>query len=708
MIESSFVKSLAGTICVSLWFFFMPEVSAASYEFVDLESVFSKPLQAIRVEPLAIILASSPQRFGGLSQTQQDALQKEFVYQTSVRVTGKDYYRLAMGNFDSTEKARAALEKLKPVFVDAWIYQRSIPERQQIRKFLEESGISQENEANINQPAETNEMQTDTADSLLLSARQAFLNEDYARVIALTEKISAEYRSAGATENLPQIRESLELAGATRERQAELAGSIGERRARLNQAVALYETALDTDPPQEVSTRISNRLQGIRTMSVEPRARLPEADKKTVAGWDYRGSLYQYYRDDIIEGLTEESDGPESVNRLFVTNVGLQAARRTDADLWVIGFDGNLINDLQDNETDSSVSNASISYSTEDLRVVGGRQNRTLTGVNQRFDGLSYGDTSHSSFQMAYALGYLVQSYYDNVDTDHPFYGVNFSFSPSDTVDVTLFFVEQEISGLTDRQSVGSEIEYRDDVSFIYGVIDYDTFYDDLNNLTLIANYRYSPEWDFNLTATYGYYPTLSTLNALQGQAANSISDLKDRLSDDQIYQLAQDRTSRATNLYFGSTYQIDNDRQIYFDFSVFNLDGNDESDGVLAFDDTDSTQVSLDYSVRGFFSADDYSTVGMRLLTSSTSDAQSVHLRTRLPGYLGLIYDPRVRLENRQGKEGRPDQWIVDTALKLTYQATRKLNFETDFGIEYSDLDLPDLDRQITYRLYAGYTYFF
>ena len=224
----------------------------------------------------------------------------------------------------------------------------------------------------------------------------------------------------------------------------------------------------------------------------------------------------------------------------------------------------------------------------------------------------------------------------------------------------------------------------------------------------MISNYRYTPQWDFNLTASYGYSPTLSTLNALQGQAAVSIDNLKDRLTDDQIYQLAQDRTSRATNLYFGSTYQIDSDRQFYFDFSTFYLDATDESDGVLAIDDTDHTPASLDYSVRGYFLDDDYSTIGVRLVNSTSSDTQSVRLRSRFPGYLGLIYDPRVRLENRQGKDGRPDQWIFDTALKLTYRATRKLNFETDFGIEYSDLDLPELDRQITYRLYAGYTYFF
>jgi len=709
MIDCRLIKSLAGVIWVSLWFVFMPEASAASYEFVGLETVFSKPLQATRVESLAIVLASSPQRFSGLSQTQQDALQEQFVYQTRVKTKGRAYYRLALGNFQSTAEARAALGKLKPLFVDAWIYQRSNSERRQIRTFLEDSGVNQGAEAGNKQHAETNEIQADTADSLLLTARQAFLDENYARVISLTEKISAEYWSAGATENLPQIRESLELAGTTRERQAELAGSLGERRARLNQAVVLYETALDTDPPEEVSTRISNRLQGIRTMSIEPRARLAEAETKPGEdGWDYRGSLYQYYRDDIVDGLNDDDDGPESVNRLFVTNVGLQMARRTEADVWAIGLDASLINDLQEDETDSSVSNANISYTTEDLRLVGGRQNRTLTGLNQRFDGISYKDTSRSAFQMAYALGYLVQSYYDDVDTDHPFYGVNVSFSPYDAVDVDLYFVEQEISGLTDRQSVGSEIEYRNDVSFVYGIIDYDTFYEDLNSLTLISNYRYSSQWDFNLTASYGYSPTLSTLNALQGQAAVSIDNLKDRLTDDQIYQLAQDRTSRATNLYFGSTYQIDTDRQFYFDFSTFYLDATDESDGVLAIDDTDHTQASLDYSVRGYFLDDDYSTIGVRLVNSTSSDTQSVRLRSRFPGYLGLIYDPRVRLENRQGKDGRPDQWIFDTALKLTYRATRKLNFETDFGIEYSDLDLPELDRQITYRLYAGYTYFF
>ena len=125
MTDRRLIKSLAGIIWVSLWFIFMPEVLAASYEFVGLQIVSGEPAEAVRVQPLAIVLDSSAQPYTGLSSIQQDTLQGQFVYQTKVKVKGKTYHRLALGNFASTADAKAALTKLKPVFVDAWIYQRS-------------------------------------------------------------------------------------------------------------------------------------------------------------------------------------------------------------------------------------------------------------------------------------------------------------------------------------------------------------------------------------------------------------------------------------------------------------------------------------------------------------------------------------------------------------------------------------------------------
>jgi hypothetical protein len=255
---------------------------------------------------------------------------------------------------------------------------------------------------------------------------------------------------------------------------------------------------------------------------------------------------------------------------------------------------------------------------------------------------------------------------------------------------------------------VGSEVQYRWDAGYAYTLVDYDVFYEELNNIMLISNFRYNEQWDFNLNLGYGYSPSLSTVNALYGQTADSIKELEKTLSNDQIYQLARDRTSRAANLYFGSTYQIDTDRQLYFDLSVFSLNETETSDGVLKTPQTNDVQLSMDYSVNGFFGDNDYTSLGFKIRNSDQSESQSAQLRSRFPGYLDLIYDPRFRLERRKVKDTGVDQYILNPSMKLIYRATKHLNFETDLGIEYSDLDLPDLNRQIAYTVYMGYTYFF
>ena len=262
--------------------------------------------------------------------------------------------------------------------------------------------------------------------------------------------------------------------------------------------------------------------------------------------------------------------------------------------------------------------------------------------------------------------------------------------------------------GLTDRQAIGSEFQLQNDAGFIYGIIDYDVFYGDLNNITFISNYRYDQQWSFNLTLGRLNSPLLSTANALQGQTAESIDELGETFSQDEIEQLAEDRTSKSETLYFGTSYIIDSKRQLNVDFSVLNLDATKSSGGVDTIPSSTDVQLSLDYSVAGFFSAKDYSSIGVRLSDLESSEIQSLRLRSRFPGNGGLIYDPRIRLDHRQSTATGIDQYILAPSIKLRYRATKKMNIEADFGIEYSDLDLPDFDQQIAYSLFIGYTYFF
>lgn len=656
------------------------EAMAADYEILAIESVFLKPTAIKRMQARAIVVTSTRQRINKLPRNTRDALKGHFVYQTRVKVKGTIYYRLVLGNFATASDAQIALKKLKPVFANAWIYQRSIAERQQLERFLQSTSNNRKTAPEVVAPA--------TSEELLATARQAFLDQNYARVVSISNKIV----SGGEME---QVQAALELAGTARERQR-----------RFAQAMVLYETLLDTDPPEEVAARINSRMEGIRTMSLQPKARLQASEKKPEDDdWIFRGALQQYYRDDLIERPDEDS---ESVIQVLVTDVDMHIQRRRDQSTLAIEIDAGLVADLLEDQADSRISRANLSYTRDNFRIIGGRQHGSVKGVFGRFDGFTYSDLSRSGYQTSYFIGSLAESAYDGVETERPLLGANLDFSPWNWLDVSLYLVHQEISGLTDRQAIGTEFQMQNDVGFIYGIVDYDVFYEDLNNITLISNYRYDSQWAFNLTLGRANSPAMSTLNALQGQATSSIEDLGDRFSNDQIYQLAQDRTSKANSIYFGSVYSIDSNRQLNIDFSYFDLDATTTSGGVSAISSTSDMQISADYSVSNFFSLNDYTSLGIRLSDSDTSEIQSLRFRSRIPGDGGMSYDPRLQLDFRQSSSSGLDQTIIKPSIKLRYRSSRKLSLEADLGIEYSDLDLPDFDKQIAYSLYLGYAYFF
>jgi tetratricopeptide (TPR) repeat protein len=628
---------------------------AVGYEFVAVENLFVNPPQAMQAQPGAIVITSSRQRFESLPGNTRRALQDYFVYQTRVRVNGTIYFRLVVGNYRNAIDAEAVLNKLKPTFANAWVYIRTEAERQGLDAFLKNVGDEERVEPDTIVP--------ETAELLLARARQQFIDQDYTRVITTTDRILNQG-------SLDQVRAALELAGTARERQGKYA-----------QAISLYETLLDTDPPPEEKARIASRLEGIRTMSLDPKARLPGADREADENnWILRGALQQYYRNDVIDRPRESS---EEVNEVLVTDVDLQIQRRREADTLSFEIDAGLVADLLEDQSDNRISSASV-------------------------DGFTYADLSHSGYQTSYFLGTLAQSPYEGIESDNPLIGANLDFDPYEWLDVNLYLINQEVSGLTDRQAIGSEFQLRSDLGFVYGIIDYDVFYEDLNNLTFITNYRYDPQWSFNLTLARVNAPTLTTASALQGQSAKSIDELKDIFTDDEIYQLAQDRTSISNSLYFVATHSLDSDRQLNFDFSYFDLDATTNSGGVEAIPPTEELQVSFGYSAVNFFSSNDYTTMGVRLSDSDTSEIQSFRLRSRFAGKGGITYDPRVQLDFRRSESSGLDQIILRPAIKLKYRTTRKLHLEGDFSIEYSDLDLPDFDQQIAYSLYVGYIYYF
>jgi len=720
-------KGFIDLLLLGVLLFTSSMATAASFEFIGVESVFRNPPEASELHTYAIVITSNRRQYPDLPQKYRRTLQDFFVYQTQVKVDGKTFYRLAVGNFTGSKPARAALQQLRQSFPYAWIYRRSPPEIKQLTRFLDQSSAAPGSQSIAITPdsiqilpeavkaaPETIKTAPDSAKAapgmapaapgtakatpgkaktapdsttqLLDRARQEFIDANYARVIAIADKVVE-------TGNLGQAREALELAGITRERQG-----------KYEQAIILYEALLDTDPSAEDASRIQGRVEGIRTMSLAPKSRIAtKQQERDPDAWDFRGIVQQFYLDDVIDSSEE---GSEAINRTLITDVDMFIEKKTDTDMLAFRIDAGLVNDFLDNSNESRASNANVLYARDEFRLIGGRQTRTLTGVYGRFDGLSFSDLSHSDFQLSFGFGFLVESSFDDPDSDRPFIGTNLEFSPYPGVDVDLYLVHQEIDDLTDRQAVGGEVIFQNQAGYVYGIADYDIFYEQWTKFSLTSNFQVNATLSLNASLSQGYSPTLSTINALQGQAVATIDELKDVFTDDQIYQLAQDRSSEAQNIVIGTNFRFDSTRYLYINFSSFKLDETEASGRADAVPSSENLLLSVDYSFRGLFYHSDYATLGARISDSDTNETVSINMRTRFTGYKGISFDPRLELDRRTDKDDGFDQWIVKPSIKMQYRLSKKLNLEGSFGIEYSDLDLPELNDQTIYSIYLGYFY--
>ncbi len=685
---------------------------AAGTEFLDIESVYSKPKQITSIHPYSINLASSGSRITESDLKIPAEYSNDLIYLNKVKVNNKIYYRLVMGNYSTQDAAAEVIKKLKPDYPSAWINFRTKTEIAGLKNRL----LAIKPAPVIPKPVVTAPKPVlkpvptlasripasknfQLAAKLLEDAKQKFIDQNYPRVLAITGKVEE-------IGNIDQQQEALELTGVVRERQQ-----------KIPQAIAVYNEFLKRYPKSERASKIENRLQGLKTMNFDPKKRMATEDKVKASDWYISGSVSQYYRNDVLAIDTLDN---EEVNDSLVSDMNIFARRKTETDSLVLRFDGGIVSDFIESSNESRISRAMVNYTNNEgeYQIIGGRQSRTAKGVLGRFDGLVYKDITNPDFGWSLFSGFPVQSSYDSIDTDRVFYGGDISLRFSKEFNMDYYLIQQDAAGLTDRQAIGTEFQYRSDRGFFYGIIDYDLFYKDLNNVTAITNYRHNDQLTFNLTVDHRNSPLLTTTNAIQGQGVDTLDELKTKtgLSDEQIYQLAEDRTSKSTNIYAGSTYVIDDDHQIYLSLALSSTEATKASaatatsPAVAAVEATDNVYVSGDYTIRGFFFDKDYTTVGVRVSDTSSSQTTSFRGRSRFQSSRinNLRYDPRIRIDYRSSKITNDDQYIINPSFKISYKPSKKLSLEGSVGLEYSNYDIPNRNDQSFYSLFLGYTYQF
>ncbi|MBW9256785.1 MAG: hypothetical protein K1562_04080 [Candidatus Thiodiazotropha sp. (ex. Lucinisca nassula)] len=634
--------------------------------------------------------------------------ENQLLYSTKGEIEGNPIYRLRLGFFRTKQDAKRQLEAVRSFYPDAWIDTADIVERRQaffergLEPGLDGQYMEEPELANVD-PRITKMMDM---------IRRTITAGDYAKAVRLLEALLEE------PDNI-YTQEALELLGLSRERNGQIAHAKGE-----------YRLYLEKYPEGEDAERVMQRLLGLETAPQRPKETLRKRPKPGEPGseeeeeraiWDVYGSFSQNYRRDKIDSPFVEDE--DSISRSEIESfVDFNARRRSEDYDMRMKVTGSYIYDLlDDGENDTTLSDAYIDVEHLDSRTSAkfGRQRLRSSGILNRFDGLVLGYELTPDINIRASAGLPVERSRDTFLHDHKqFAGISGDFSSIfENWDASLFIVEQRVDGLVDRRAVGGEVRYYDPQKSLFSLVDYDIFHKELGIFMLQTNLRLENKTSLYLNLDYRTSPILMTSNALSGQSdpdsflpIESIEELQDFYSDDEIYDLALDRTAKSSSISLGVTHPFSDTLQLSGDFTASKTGETPASGGVLA---TEATDTEFFYSFQviknDLLKQGDIGVFTLRYSDSDTSDTYRVGVSSRYPITNTWRVNPRLDFSYRENKENDGTRFTVSPFLRMDYRLRKDFTFELEGGMNwFEEDDGTEVTNFTDFFFYAGYRWDF
>ncbi|MCG7927802.1 MAG: hypothetical protein JAY67_19970 [Candidatus Thiodiazotropha taylori] len=634
--------------------------------------------------------------------------ENQLLYSTKGEIEGNPIYRLRLGFFRTKQDAKRQLEAVRSFYPDAWIDTADIVERRQaffergLEPGLDGQYMEEPELANVD-PRITKMMDM---------IRRTITAGDYAKAVRLLEALLEE------PDNI-YTQEALELLGLSRERNGQIAHAKGE-----------YRLYLEKYPEGEDAERVMQRLLGLETAPQRPKETLRKRPKPGEPGseeeeeraiWDVYGSFSQNYRRDKIDSPFVEDE--DSISRSEIESfVDFNARRRSEDYDMRMKVTGSYIYDLlDDGENDTTLSDAYIDVEHLDSRTSAkfGRQRLRSSGILNRFDGLVLGYELTPDINIRASAGLPVERSRDTFLHEHKqFAGISGDFSSIfENWDASLFFVEQRVDGLVDRRAVGGEVRYYDPQKSMFSLVDYDIFHKELGIFMLQTNLRLENKTSLYLNLDYRTSPILMTSNALSGQSdpdsflpIESIEELQDFYSDDEIYDLALDRTAKSSSISLGVTHPFSDTLQLSGDFTASKTGETPASGGVLA---TEATDTEFFYSFQviknDLLKQGDIGVFTLRYSDSDTSDTYRVGVSSRYPITNTWRVNPRLDVSYRENKENDGTRFTVSPFLRMDYRLRKDFTFELEGGLNwFEEDDGSEVTNFTDFFFYAGYRWDF
>ncbi len=654
----------------------------------------TKPVAASVTPLFALNLYSTKERIDPGGEGAGVAPSGQILYMTKTQVDDQVWHRLRLGFFATEDEAHSAWLVLRGRYPQAWVTTVSLAER---ATAVAGSGITNAESNRITAtvagqgPATLSEPEVT---ELLSQTRAAIIGQDYPHAIELTSRIledSSGFETAAARE----------LLGIARERNGE-----------IELAVAEYQRYLDDYPDTDDTARVRQRLAAL-TMAREKPEQISRDDRATAARaspWDTTGSFSQHvlYNSSDLGGqggwmsqsvfLTDGDFVSRYRGKRFTFSTRTTAAYRYNIDEpeWGAGSQSrfyNLYVDLQDWESGLSG------------RL--GRQRIQTDGVLGLIDGLHVSWQMQPDIRLNVTAGYPVYTSADGPDTDRTLYGASVDFTNlPGGLETNVFINTLTIDGIENRQSVGSQVRYIDDRSSLIGAIDYDIGFNKVVSFNLLGNRSFDSGLTVSASADYRRSPLLTTENALIGQTVGTVDELRQSLTEEQIRDLALDRSGEMLTYSLGFSRPLAERWEVNGDFMFTQLAQGPGSGGVLALpDSSDEYYVYASLVGSSLLTEGDVSILGLRYGDTYATRIYSVYLDSRYPVTHGWRLNPRLEISQREIIIDGSTEWLLIPSLRLQYRFAGHYEIELEGGGERGSRTGGVVDTDTTnYYIYLGY----
>jgi hypothetical protein len=239
------------------------------------------------------------------------------------------------------------------------------------------------------------------------------------------------------------------------------------------------------------------------------------------------------------------------------------------------------------------------------------------------------------------------------------------------------------VDGITDRQAVGAELRYFSPSRSLLLLTDYDISYNELNIAMLQFTETWNSKTTLNVLVDHRRAPILETSNAVIGETNSSIRSYLLTMSEDQIRQMALDKTPISDLVMLGLNHNFNTTWQLGGDIKLYNISGTPASGSLPAQPETGNVLVyTLQGIASGLLSKRDITVLSLSYLTSDRLEGTSVGLNNRTLFMDRWTLDASLRYYTQEDSLGTTLKRLTPM-LRVGYRWRQSLTFEFEYGLE-------------------------